>query len=459
MKKEQGVGFLHYGIAVTTILSAILGYNLFRGDQGLFLPGETTHGHHQIEMQCSACHVESFETGELTQQACVACHGEALEKARDTHPKKKFTDPRNADLLANLDATQCVTCHIEHSPEITGEFGVTLPEDFCFYCHRKIGEERPSHADYEFTTCSDAGCHNYHDNKALYEQFLAKHLDEPDVLKKAVLRTPNAVAIWQKKNRDQQPLAMYDQDGQAIPDTTQEIVMQWSKSVHAEVQVNCSSCHDADNWPQSEPDSAAHSDIALSSCASCHERQYQSFKEGLHGMRLNADLPPMMVKNSRLPMHKDAAHKTLNCSSCHDPHQPDLQAAAVESCLGCHDDEHSRNYKNTAHFDLWQKEVAGNAEEGTGVSCASCHMPRTKKGKLVYVDHNQSQTLEPNSKMLRPVCLNCHGLEFSIAALTDRALIEANFQYAPVNEHPSFKLVRQRIEEKKAARRNRQTKN
>ena len=47
------------------------------------------------------------------------------------------------------------------------------------------------------------------------------------------------------------------------------------------------------------------------------------------------------------------------------------------------------------------------------------------------VDHNQSATLSPNSKMIRPACLHCHGLGFAIDALADRALIDRNFAGRP----------------------------
>jgi formate-dependent nitrite reductase cytochrome c552 subunit len=97
---------------------------------------------------------------------------------------------------------------------------------------------------------------------------------------------------------------------------------------------------------------------------------------------------------------------------------------------------------------LFEKELNGELEEGEGVSCASCHMPRKKKGKLVYVEHNQTLNLKPNSKMLRPVCMNCHGLEYATAALADKRLIARNFSGDFIEQHPSFNMVRVRIEER-----------
>ena len=69
-----------------------------------FLIGKTTSGHHQIELACEACHTTPFAGGPALQAACVSCHGEELKQAKDTHPAKKFTDPRNADRVEMLAA-------------------------------------------------------------------------------------------------------------------------------------------------------------------------------------------------------------------------------------------------------------------------------------------------------------------------------------------------------------------
>ncbi len=86
---------------------------------------------------------------------------------------------------------------------------------------------------------------------------------------------------------------------------------------------------------------------------------------------------------------------------------------------------------------------------GSGVSCASCHMPRIDFDvndwmSRVMVDHNQNASLSPNAKMLRPACLHCHGLAFSIDALADPALIENNFAGAPSVQVESMELARTR---------------
>src|SRR5690606_22337952 len=108
----------------------------------LFLPGETTHGHYQIELSCASCHTEPFTTIDGFQEACTGCHGPDLEAAKDIHPESKFTDPRHAERVEQLDARYCVTCHSEHQPSTTGAMGLSLFQDYCYRCHQDVAEER-----------------------------------------------------------------------------------------------------------------------------------------------------------------------------------------------------------------------------------------------------------------------------------------------------------------------------
>ena len=83
-----------------------------------------------------------------------------------------------------------------------------------------------------------------------------------------------------------------------------------------------------------------------------------------------------------------------------------------------------------------QEEQRGELPAGSGVSCATCHMPRIEYDvsdwlTRVMVDHNQSANLSPNTGMIRSACLQCHGLEFSIDALADQRLIDNNFAGRP----------------------------
>ncbi|MCW0220306.1 MAG: hypothetical protein OJI67_18410, partial [Prosthecobacter sp.] len=159
-------------------------------------------------------------------------------------------------------------------------------------------------------------------------------------------------------------------------------------------------------------------------------------------------LPPMQPELARLPMKPEAAHHTLTCNSCHSPHDSNTRQAAVESCLQCHNDNHSLAYKDSRHYQLWLAELSGTAPAGTGVSCATCHMPRethTRGGiTTVSVQHNQSLNLRPAEKMIRSVCITCHGLGFTLDSLADPQLGRRNFDGPPEHHNESIEMVLRR---------------
>ncbi|EUC71685.1 NrfA- nitrite reduction protein [Alcanivorax sp. 97CO-5] len=398
-----------------------------------FIPGPMTHGHHQIEMQCSVCHGPGFDSETVLQNACIDCHGEQLEDAQDSHPKSKFTDPRNADRLANVDARLCVSCHVEHRPELDVGLGVTLPMDMCGHCHEGIAEDRPSHEGMGFDTCANAGCHNFHDNRALYEDFLLAHSDEP-WLKPPARQPPRNLLARQMK--DDALLALMRGQGKAPEGTpTPE---HWEGTAHAQAGVTCTACHGAaGEWVDSPQ---------VLQCATCHKPESEGFLQGRHGMRLAQGLAPMTPSQSVLNMHVEASHRELTCISCHGAHDFDTQRAAVDSCIGCHNDEHSNEYLRSPHHDLWKKEKRGELPPGSGVTCASCHMPREEHRDDIFVQHNQSLTMRPVEKMVRPVCLQCHSLAFSLDALADPHLLENNFNGKPEHHVPSIDMAVDRDE-------------
>ena len=63
----------------------------------------------------------------------------------------------------------------------------------------------------------------------------------------------------------------------------------------------------------------------------------------------------------------------------------------------------------------------------------------------MLVQHNQSDNLRPGEKMLRPVCMNCHGLGFATDALADRTLVNNNFLGEPRTRIRSLDMVAQRM--------------
>ncbi|MEW6304261.1 MAG: cytochrome c3 family protein [Verrucomicrobiota bacterium] len=432
-------------IGVVSAMAAYLTYR-FRGtDRSVFLPGPTTHGHYQIEMSCHTCHTPNMGVKE---DSCIQCHGAELKAANDSHPKSKFTDPRNADRLAMLDAANCLTCHREHMPARTRAMGVTLPDDYCYHCHQETVRDRPSHQNYAFDSCATAGCHNYHDNRALYEDFLIRHLGQPKTKDAAKVTQRELMAYLIESGRREEKPALTAAQHNAPADVkpSAEVVHAWASTAHAKAAVNCQDCHTVED-PATKTKRWSDK-LTHTACATCHKEETNGFLAGKHGMRLAVNLPPMKPAFARLPMKKEAAHRELSCVSCHGAHEFNTRSAAVESCLQCHDDQHSIAYKDSAHYELWQAELSGQGQPGTGVSCATCHLPREvtsrDETRRVIVQHNQNDNLRPNEKMIRTACLNCHGLAFSIDALADAALVRTNFIGRPTRHVESMDLAERR---------------
>jgi hypothetical protein len=440
---------------------------VYGGNRSFLLIGKTTSGHHQIELACDTCHTSIFGDAEVLQDACMKCHGADLKAADDSHPKSKFTDPRNADRVEVLDARYCVTCHQEHRPGITRAMGVTLPNDYCFLCHHDIAEDRPSHAGLAFNTCASAGCHRFHDNRALYQDFLLKHTNEP-----AHFGSQLATLVDFLKEKEgaivvAKPLTTEAADAPAEHLSDATVVADWVRDRHAQTGVNCSGCHTTKSEPErwiAKP--------GLDQCKSCHAHQATTFTEGKHGMRLReglvvsndgplglfrqTGLSPMTPAQARLPMKAKAHDTALSCNTCHSAHKYDRAAASVEACAGCHDDAHTKAYFVSPHYELLKREAEGELPRGSGVSCATCHMPaimtRGEDGaKAFFVTHNQNDNLRPNEKMVRSVCGQCHGLQFTLDALADPALVANNFKGTPTVHIPTIEWAQKRARERRKA--------
>jgi hypothetical protein len=426
-------------LLVVVLVGALLMALFSKPLKAIYVPGRTSDGHYQIESDCNACHT-SFAGVE--QQACLSCHADELGEGIDAHRSEIFSDPRNSWMLTKIDAQRCVTCHGEHAPAITHAMGVTVPADFCQTCHLDIAKERPSHAGFDPAGCATTACHRYHDNRALYEDFVAHHLEDPPTLSPAHVPLRNLPAFFGATRPPAPALAASDQNGpQSMAAAGATAIREWATSSHARAGVNCRACH--------APGQAAWSDRpGPESCKGCHALEVQGFLASRHGMRLERELTAMRPDFARLPMKGQARERELGCSSCHDAHLLDTRKAAVEACVGCHDDEHSRAYENSKHAKLWRDELLGKAPAGAGVSCATCHLPRhsTKLAghARVVVEHNQNDSLRPPEKLVRSVCLNCHGLGFSFDALSDRGLASKNFQTKPAPGGRTLELVRRR---------------
>lgn len=402
-------------LAFVLLSAAFLG-----ADRKVFLPGTTSDGHHLFEESCRSCHDPFRGVGA---GRCASCH--PADREPDTHAAALFDDPRWAPTLARLDARECVNCHAEHR---RADGGVTVDPGFCFPCHDDVPSKRASHSSFPPTSCGRAGCHNYHDNSALNVAFLTRHSREPDRL--VAPTTLERVMPSPSPPPDVQfpPGEPHDPD----------LVTRWHASAHAAAGVGCAGCHDPQQRgfrrnPSDEP------------CAGCHAYEDGTFRSGKHGVRRAAGLSDLAPQAARLPM-REAAPAHLRCSTCHDAHSVDTSQAAVEACLLCHDDAHSRAYLDSPHGRAWRAGPAAPRPAATAVTCATCHLPRVERrdeaGRRVAVDHRNTQTLRPPDRMARSVCLRCHGLPLALASLLDERLVESNFNGRPARSAEAIAMVR-----------------
>jgi predicted CXXCH cytochrome family protein len=365
-------------------------------------PAALSPGHKQIGMQCSACHGDKPMAGKSAmQEKCVACHTRNDDnKVENTHPRAKFEDPANADRLEKIDALSCVTCHSEHKPSAQNHVGLTIAKDFCIACHADVEKDAPSHKRMDFNTCTAAGCHSYHDNRNTYLKFLVRG-EKKGVPEKWELPEKVFTVKPAKYGVTENPHGKGNKVGE---------------------------------------------------CKTCHATETRQFEAGKHGVRESIGLLPMSPKLSKLPFKPDAHSKSLSCTSCHKPDKPDVEFAAVKACMSCHDDSHTNAYEKSKHAQLWRKEVSGEGKPGTGVSCATCHMPRIKlktpEGKRrMVVDHDNTGNLRPSIKQTK-VCLNCHSLQFTHNSLADKALAQGNFIGEPSVHVESIEMALERKKSK-----------
>jgi hypothetical protein len=222
-----------------------------------------------------------------------------------------------------------------------------------------------------------------------------------------------------------------------------EIDRLWEGSAHALAEVNCSSCH------QDAQTKALVAKPTYESCQSCHEAEVETFLLGKHGIRLAEGLTPLTPAMAHLPFKESALDKQMTCNTCHDVHSVNTVPASVDSCLSCHNDTHSLNYDRSKHAQLFAEE--GNLARPTAesVTCATCHLPRQEAGDVVSVNHNNTFVLKPRDRMVKEVCLNCHGLEYSFNSIFDDELVEANFDRPPDLELRTIELMHE-LEKKRS---------
>lgn len=407
-----------YTLVILLFLISLLSYVFFSDKRTIFLPGQTSNSHHLIEHSCNSCH-KAFDS--VPNNNCNNCHNKDL--AQDSHSQEKLLNSK-LGFQKEFQKSNCKDCHQEHNGKLRP---INTKQDFCFSCHQKVKVELESHKNFTPSSCASSGCHNYHDNTALNITLMKKQLaiDPSDL-------TFQTLAL-DRELKEVSLLGDFPRD----LNFNQEIISNWQSSYHAQASVNCTDCHKATN------------DVFIknptqSSCAKCHSYELSGFQQSAHGIREYLNLSPLVQKQSRLPMKlKEDEHRKLSCFICHDVHTANTRQAAVESCLKCHNDDHSQKYLQSKHATLFAPE--DKQRPGVqAVSCATCHMPRVEivvEGKnKVVVQHNNSFNLRPRDRMLK-ICLDCHDFEFSFNSIFDDEMVKSNFTAAPTKKHDTLKIL------------------
>ncbi|ESA34850.1 doubled cxxch domain-containing protein [Leptolyngbya sp. Heron Island J] len=219
-----------------------------------------------------------------------------------------------------------------------------------------------------------------------------------------------------------------------------DITELWQTSAHALNDINCASCHQNNETKEfvAVPDHET--------CRSCHEQAVDTFLLSKHGIRLLEGDSPLTPAMARLPMQHEAMQKQMNCNACHNVHSANTTEASVDACLTCHNDNHSLNYQNSRHAELFAASQELPRPGPGAVSCSTCHLPRVVHGQgdnaVVKVNHNNTYNLKPQDRMVGDVCMSCHGIEYSYNSIFDPELVEANFDRPPNLEMETFELMK-----------------
>jgi cytochrome c553 len=136
-----------FWLASSLIAAVGLVYALANGDdKRLFMPGPLSHGHHQIDLACGACHADPFGEAAVMENACVGCHGDQRKKPLDSHPKTKFKDPRKiVNRLAGKDKVITASEHFDD------EQALVLPAQMFRFGAEMVAERAEENPDVNFS--------------------------------------------------------------------------------------------------------------------------------------------------------------------------------------------------------------------------------------------------------------------------------------------------------------------
>ena len=271
---------------------------------------------------------------------------------------------------------------------------MTLPADFCAACHQDVARERPSHAGFAFDGLrrargATASTTTAGSTRASSPGTSTSPRCSPRrACPRARRRRPEGHVAAARRRTRRRPRA---------PRRARRGPRVGGQRARAGRR-RCAACHDV-------PDGAT--GMGMERPARRRRLRRAATPHELARLRprpaRDARAPPGSRRSRprwpRLPMRPEARDVPLGCESCHGAHAYDTRQAAVDACLGCHDDRHSRAYQATRHFHRsGSARSRARPRPGSGVSCATCHLPRRvdrqRGADVIRVDHDQNDNLQ-----------------------------------------------------------------
>ncbi len=342
-------------------------------------------------------------------------------------PKSKFTDPRNADRVEILDARYCVTCHQEHRPGITQRDGrhaadrllLPLPSR-----HRR-GPAEPQGSGVRHLRLGGLP-QLPRQPRALCRTSSIKHAGEPDQLDDATRRagrlaqgkgrrasrwpsrSPAAATPTRRPRTPAMPRSSPTGRPTSTP-TPASTARAATRPRTSRALDRSARNRDLQELPR-QPGAHLHRRQARHAAARRHAGRATT---GRFGLFTDAQLPPMTPAQARAADEgRRRSDTALGCNTCHAAHATTASRAKVEACTGCHDDTHTKAYFASPHYELLKRETAGELPRGSGVSCATCHLPvdrdarrRRREGDLRHPQPERQPAAErkDGAQRLRPL--------------------------------------------------------
>jgi len=340
----------------------------------LVSPGQLTAPHAELEglPNCVKCH----EPGQGTPAAkCLSCHKPVAERVA-------------ARRGVHRDATECVSCHVEH----TGREGELRPFDTRAFDHAR---DAGYPLDGKHTAVA-ADCAKCHKERSFLKAKTACQTCHEDVHKAALGATCERCHSIRDAFKDAR--TGFDHATAAF------------RLVGAHRNVACEKCH---------KDVATFKNVAFATCGSCHQDPHRSgfgaTCERCHG---NETWRTTNVDHQRTDFPLDGLHAKVECAACHK--QPAMKGDPPSAtCAACHADPHRGTFKKdcgachtvrgftaAAPFD---HATTGYplVDKHAGLKCDACHKPAARPtGAQVALSDGASKALD--FKGLKQACVSCH---------------------------------------------------